>query len=96
MLDINVSWNRIFQLDRGRRFRDIATGRATPDICNMDLGEAREFNLAVMHADMDNSTGVTRKLSYTGKLRLLNIYLSELTPNRAVMPSPTYFSTNPP
>lgn len=79
MLDINASWNRISQLDRGRRFRDIATGRATPDISNMDLGEAREFNLAVMHADMDNSTGVTRNLSYTGKLRLLNIYLSELT-----------------
>ena len=45
----------------------------------MALGEAKEFYLAVMHVDMDDFTGVTGKLSNKGKLRLLNIYLSEIT-----------------
>lgn len=79
MFDIDASWNRISQLDRGRRFRDIAAGRVTPDIDNMALGEAKEFGLAVMHVDMDNFTGVTGGLSNKDKLRLLNIYLSDLT-----------------
>lgn len=79
MFDIDAYWNRISQLDRDRIFRDIATGRATPDVDNMALGEAKEFNLAVMHVDMDNFTGVTGDLSNKDKLRLLNIYLSELT-----------------
>ena len=71
--------NRIFQLDRDRQFSDIATGRVTPNIDGMALGEAKEFNLAVMHVDMDNFTGVAVDLSNKDKLRLLNIYLSELT-----------------
>ena len=74
-----MSRNRIFQLDRDRQFSDIATGRVTPNIDGMALGEAKEFNLAVMHVDMDNFTGVTVDLSNKDKLRLLNIYLSELT-----------------
>ena len=79
MFDIDAYWNRISQLDRDRIFRDIATGRATPDVDNMALGEAKEFELAVMHVDMDNFTGVTASLENKDKLRLLNIYLSELT-----------------
>ena len=79
MFDIDASWNRISQLDRGRLFQDVAAGRVTPDIDNMALGEAKEFGLAVMHVDMDNFTGVTGDLSNKDKLRLLNIYLSDLT-----------------
>lgn len=79
MFDIDTPLNRISQLDRDRLFSDIATGRVTPDIDNMALGEAKEFNLAVMHVDMDDFTGVTGRLSNKDKLRLLNIYLSELT-----------------
>jgi len=54
-------------------------GQVTPNIDNMALGEAKEFDLAVMHVDMDDFTGVTGHLSNKDKLRLLNIYLSELT-----------------
>lgn len=79
MFDIGMLWNRISQLDRDRLFSDIATGRVTPDIDGMALGEAKEFSLAVMHVDMDNFTGVTGRLPNKDKLRLLNIYLSELT-----------------
>lgn len=79
MFDIDASWNRISQLDRGRLFEDVAAGRVRPDADRMDLGEPRKFNLAVMHVDMDDFTGVTGDLSNKDKLRLLNIYLSDIT-----------------
>lgn len=80
MFDIDVYWNRISQLDRGRLFQDVAAGRVAPDIDNMALGEAKEFKLAVMHVDMDGFTKIMGSLKENkDKLRLLNIYLSELT-----------------
>ena len=79
MFDIDASWNRISQLDRGRLFEDVAAGRVRPDADRMDLGEPKKFSLAVMHVDMDDFTGVTGKLSNKDKLRLLNIYLSDIT-----------------
>ena len=79
MFDTRVAWNRIRQLDVGRRFIDVASGRVEPDIDNMALGEAKEFRMVVMHVDMDHFAKVTGGLSKKDKLRLLNIYLSDLT-----------------
>ena len=45
----------------------------------MRLGEAKEFGLAVMHIDMNNFKKLSGNLSNDKKLRLLNIYFSELT-----------------
>lgn len=79
MFDTSTAWNRIRQMDAGRRFTDVASGRVEPNIDDMALGEAKEFNLAVMHVDMDRFTETTASLSNKDKLRLLNIYLSDLT-----------------
>lgn len=79
MFSYSEAWNRIQQLDCDRRFADIATGRVEPNIDDMALGEAKEFDLAVMHVDMDHFTETTASLSNKDKLRLLNIYLSDLT-----------------
>lgn len=79
MFSIDAAWNRVRQLDLDRRFEGVVPGRVAPNIDNMALGEAKEFGLAVMHVDMDNFTGTTARLTNEGKLRLLNIYLSDLT-----------------
>lgn len=79
MFDTRATWNRIRQLDDARRFADVTSGRIDPNLDNMELGEANEFNMAVMHVDMDHFTKVVGNLSNKGKLRLLNIYLSDLT-----------------
>ncbi len=71
--------NRIRQYDLDRRFDDISSGRVIPKIGDLRLGEARELGLAVMHVDMNNFKGLTKDLPNEQKLRLLNIYLSELT-----------------
>ena len=79
MFDASNAWNRIRQLDCDRRFGDVASGRVEPNIDDMALGEAKKFNIAVMHVDMDHFTEITGDLSNADKLRLLNIYLSDLT-----------------
>ena len=71
--------NRVKQFDQDRQFDDIVSGKAVPKIGDMGLGEAKEFGLAVMHVDMNNFKKLSGKLSNENKLRLLNIYLSELT-----------------
>lgn len=71
--------NRIKQFDQDRQFDNVASGKVIPQIGDMKLGEAKEFELAVMHVDMNNFKGLSRNLSNEEKLRLLNIYLSELT-----------------
>ncbi len=76
---IPVAKNRIRQYDQDRRFDDTSSGRVIPKIGDLGLGEARELGLAVMHVDMNNFKGLTKDLSNEQKLRLLNIYLSELT-----------------
>lgn len=76
---ISDAKNRVFQFDKDRQFDSVVSGRAVPKIGDMRLGEAKEFRLAVMHVDMNNFKGLTGNISNEAKLRLLNIYLSELT-----------------
>ncbi|MDE0526163.1 MAG: adenylate/guanylate cyclase domain-containing protein [Thaumarchaeota archaeon] len=76
---ISDAKNRVGQFDHDRRFNSIASGRVIPQIDSMKLGEAKEFGLAVMHVDMNNFKKLSGGLSNEKKLRLLNIYLSELT-----------------
>ncbi|QLH04772.1 hypothetical protein C5F49_05175 [Nitrosopumilus oxyclinae] len=71
--------NRIKQFDKDRLFVPNKQGQTIPKIENMRLGEAKEFNLAVMHVDMNNFKGLTGSLTNEQKLRFLNIYLSEFT-----------------
>ena len=72
------SKNRIHQFDHDRQFDTIVSGRITPKIEDMGLGEAKEFRLVVMHIDMNNFKELTRDLSNEEKLRFLNIYHSGL------------------
>ena len=67
------------RLDEDRRFRGISAGTSAYDVDHMELGEARRFNLAVMHVDINGFTRITMKLENENKLRLLNIYLSEFS-----------------
>lgn len=76
---ISNAKNRVSQFDQDRQFNDIASGRTIPQIGDMRLGEAKEFGLAVMHVDMNGFKKLSGNLSNKEKLRLLNIYFSELT-----------------
>ncbi len=71
--------NRIRQYDEGRMFGNTVSGRVIPQVGDLLLGEARKFGLVVMHVDMNNFKRLSGGLSNEQKLRLLNIYLSELT-----------------
>lgn len=71
--------NRVEQFDQDRQFNNIASGRTIPQTGDMKLGEAKEFGLAVMHVDMNGFKKLSGNLSNKEKLRLLNIYFSELT-----------------
>ena len=75
---LSKSENRVHQFDHDRQFDTITSGRTTPKIEDMGLGEAKEFELVVMHIDMNNFKNLTRDLSNEEKLRFLNIYHSEL------------------
>ncbi len=88
MIKRPMSWNnstisdakdRIRQYDQDRKFYDITSDRIMPQIMNLKLGEAQELGLAIMHVDMNNFKGLSGDLPNKEKLRLLNIYQSELT-----------------
>lgn len=76
---ISDAKNRVKQFDQDRQFNNIASGKTIPQIGDMRLGEAKEFGLAVMHVDMNGFKKLSGNLSNEKKLRLLNIYFSELT-----------------
>lgn len=71
--------NRINQVDKDRLESDILSGRAEPKIENMRIGEAREFNLAVLHIDINGYKNLVSDLTNKEKLRFLNTFLTELT-----------------
>ena len=70
--------NRIQQFDHDRQFDTIVSGRTVPKIGDMRLGQAKEFELVVMHIDMNGFKKLTGNLSNEQKLRFLNIYHSEI------------------
>lgn len=81
-------WNRNDDLkDIEKRIRvdgekidqEIIAGRVEPDINNLRIGEARSFELAVLHIDIVNFTRLTGDLNNKSKLGFLNTFQSEMT-----------------
>lgn len=71
--------NRINQVDKDRLESDVLSGRVEPKIDNMRIGEAREFNLSVLHVDINGFKSLVASLSNQQKLRFLNTFQTELT-----------------
>lgn len=71
--------NRINQVDKDRLESDVLSGRVEPKIDNMRIGEAREFNLSVLHIDINGFKKLVSSLSNQQKLRFLNTFQTELT-----------------
>jgi adenylate cyclase len=76
---LNNSYERIRKTDTERRLVDRKIGRVEPDIENMKLGEAREFELAILHVDINDFKSIVRKINNDQYLRLVSIYLTEMT-----------------
>lgn len=76
---IEDSSSRIRKIDAERRVVDSKTGRVEPDITTMALGEAREFELAVLHIDVNGFKNLVRGLPNDKKLRWMSIFLTEMT-----------------
>lgn len=72
------SYKRVRDSDLSRLGIEQKRGRVFPDIDQMVIGEAREFDLAVLHIDVDNYTNLMSRLTDHGKLRFMNSFLSEM------------------
>ena len=70
---------RITKFDNERKDAGRAEGTAIPKLADLALGEAREFDLAILHVDIDNFKGITGNMKMRGMMRFLSIYLTELT-----------------
>lgn len=75
---LDDSYQRVRDTDQSRVDIERKTGRVFPDIDQMKIGEAREFDLAVLHIDVDNYTELMSRLTDSGKLRFMNSFLSEM------------------
>ena len=76
---ITDSYNYVKTQDQYHNQIDRKTGRVLPEIDKMAIGEAREFQLAVLFIDVNGYKDITRGLSNKKILRFLNSYLSEMT-----------------
>lgn len=76
---IQESSERIKKLDSERIEIERKSGRVTPDIDEMRIGEAREFRLAVLHIDINGYKDLTNGMSNSKILRFLNTFLPEMT-----------------
>ena len=72
------SYLRIKNSDQSRVGIKQKTGKVFPNIDQMMIGEARQFNLAVLHIDVDGYTHLMSKLADQKKLRFINSFLSEM------------------
>lgn len=70
---------RMRRLDSERVEIERRSGRVTPDIDDMRIGEAREFRLAVLHIDINNYKELVNNMPMQQILRFLNTFLSEMT-----------------
>ncbi len=76
---LDDSLARIKKFDNERKEAGRAEGVTIPKPEALNLGEAREFDLAIMHIDIDNFKGVTGNMKMRGIARFLSIYLTEMT-----------------
>ena len=75
---LDDSYQRIKDSDESRAGIEPKAGKVFPDIDQMKIGEAREFNLAVLHIDVVGYTDLMSRLTDHGKLRFMNSFLSEM------------------
>ena len=75
---IDDSYRRVENSDQSRVGIERKTGKVFPNIDQMAIGEARQFNLAVLHIDVDGYTNLIGKLADQKKLRFINSFLSEM------------------
>ena len=75
---LNDSYRRVKESDQSRVGIEQRTGKVLPDINQMRIGEAREFNLAVLHIDVVGYASLMSHLTDRGKLRFMNSFLSEM------------------
>ena len=76
---LDDSLARIKKFDNERKEAGRAEGVVIPKLEDLNLGEAREFDLAIMHIDIDNFKGVSGNMKMRGIARFLSIYLTEMT-----------------
>jgi class 3 adenylate cyclase len=76
---LNLSKERIRKTDTDRMSADSGKGTGEPNIENMKLGEARKFELAILHIDINDFKNKTRALKNEQYLRLVSTYLTEMT-----------------
>ena len=76
---IEQSWERVAKLDKERRSIERKEGRAVPKLEDLSLGEAREFELSILHIDIDDFKEVTGDLTMVQMMRFGSIFLTEMT-----------------
>lgn len=76
---LDDSLNRITKFDNERKDAGRAEGVVIPKPRDLILGEAREFDLAIMHIDINGFKEATGKMKMRGITRFLSIYLTEMT-----------------
>jgi hypothetical protein len=75
---LNLSKERIRKTDTDRMSADSGKGTGEPNIENMKLGEARKFELAMLHIDINDFKNKTRALKNEQYLRLVSMGLSRI------------------
>jgi class 3 adenylate cyclase len=75
---VSDTYQRIKKLDNEKIQLDRHSGRVTPDIDKMAIGEAREFRLAVLNIDVNGYKNITNNLTNSQILRFLNTFHSEM------------------
>ena len=75
---LDESDRRVKESDQSRVGIEQKTGKVLPDINQMRIGEAREFNLAVLHIDVVSYASLMSSLTDKKKLRFMNSFLSEM------------------
>jgi len=76
---LNLSRERIRKTDADRMSADSGKGTGEPNIENMNLGEAKKFELAILHIDINDFKNKTHTLDNEQYLRLVSTYLTEMT-----------------
>ena len=65
--------------DDDKILTNITDGRVEPDVKDLRIGEARNFELSVIHVDIVNFTNIIGNLTPIEKLRFLNTFQTEIT-----------------
>lgn len=76
---LDESLGRVTKFDNERKDAERVEGQVIPEPSSLALGEAREFELAIAHIDIDNFKGLSSSMKMKGLARFLSIYLTEMT-----------------